>query len=418
MTITHSGSNSSKTGLGRSLLREDGGGMVYPQKLVHKYGAKAGMLMYVREKLPDIPQVDMIVKTPEEPIDDALKRADKTRILWPRIFRSSAIAELQGYEGEFPTRIVEGFEEVKARIINPRYCGPYSSKEEFNRWVMGLVERIQKSPGYLKKENPKEHEHLPEDICVIIAEQSPSSILGTLIKHPNQKGFYIIAAGIVPATEEAGWFHSAYTYTEKEGIQSFKGFDKGNVEFSLGDINSTKMQIRLELEQVVSWHDRIAALPDMDPRWTYQLEFGLDPVCLYQVRPFKEIVSTDFTIEPPQQAGLHFVIGVTSKDGVNLRVEKDIKERLGRQEEINPENQPSVFWDTIRNARYCNRLPNHQANILTQGIGILAHRDIYAIRRGMVSGVFATDYYSYPEIDCGDWVNLISDGTTINITRV
>ena len=83
--------------------------MIYPQELVHRYGAKAGMLMYVRERLPDIPQVDMIVKTPEEPINDALKRADRTRILWPRIFRSSAIAELQGYEGEFPTRVVEGF---------------------------------------------------------------------------------------------------------------------------------------------------------------------------------------------------------------------------------------------------------------------------------------------------------------------
>jgi hypothetical protein len=189
-----------------------------------------------------------------------------------------------------------------------------------------LVERIQKSPGYLKEKNPKEHGHLPDDICVIIAEQSPSSIFGTLIKHPNQKGFYIIAAGIVPATEEAGWFHSAYTYTEKGGIQSFEGFDQGCVEFSLG--NSNPKKIRLDMEQVVSWHDRIAALPDMDPRWTYQLEFGLDPICLYQVRPFKGIVSADFSIEPGQQLGLHFVIGVTPKDGINLRVEKKYSRKI------------------------------------------------------------------------------------------
>ena len=62
----------------------------YPRELVHKYGAKAGILKHVKRHLPAIPQVDSIVKLPEESVDAALERADNKRILWPRIFRSSA----------------------------------------------------------------------------------------------------------------------------------------------------------------------------------------------------------------------------------------------------------------------------------------------------------------------------------------
>lgn len=71
----------------------------YPHELVHRYGAKAGILIYVAEHLPDIPQAPMVVSEIGESADSLLARADAKGIGWPRLFRSSAEAELLGYEG-------------------------------------------------------------------------------------------------------------------------------------------------------------------------------------------------------------------------------------------------------------------------------------------------------------------------------
>ena len=117
--------------------------MKFPKELVEEYGAKAGMLMYVARELSDIPQARMIVKSPNESIDDFLKRADSSSISYPRIYRSSAVAELDGYEGDFLSEVVGDFETERARITNPNYVGPYNSKKSFDAHVKWLVERIE-----------------------------------------------------------------------------------------------------------------------------------------------------------------------------------------------------------------------------------------------------------------------------------
>ena len=164
--------------------------MIYPKGHVNKFGAKAGILMYVKENLPDIPQVDMVVKTPEMSIKEALTHADNYPILWPRILRSSAAVELDGYEGFFPTEKMDGFEEGSAKIWNPNYRGPYSNKEFFDEYVYNTISRIENSPSWYKDDEPKKYAILPDKISVIIAEQSPSEITGTYIKNPNQDDVY------------------------------------------------------------------------------------------------------------------------------------------------------------------------------------------------------------------------------------
>ncbi len=211
--------------------------MRYPVELVHRCGAKAGILMYVRDHLPHIPQADMIVKTPEESVDDALKRADREGILWPRIFRSSAVAELYGYEGSFITKAVDGFEEGRAAIKNPNYSSPYETREYFDFYLRRTIENIQKSAAYLRKRSPDGNSDLPDDISVIIAEKSPSSIVGTFIKHPNQSGLYIISATVERSRFPIGPFnildpeHSAYIYSGNV-VKRFEGFSHESVEAS------------------------------------------------------------------------------------------------------------------------------------------------------------------------------------------
>ena len=54
--------------------------MIYPEKYVHEYGAKAGLLMYIKEHLPYIPQMPMVVKRPTDNIGDILSQADDENI--------------------------------------------------------------------------------------------------------------------------------------------------------------------------------------------------------------------------------------------------------------------------------------------------------------------------------------------------
>lgn len=82
----------------------------YPKDMVHRCGAKAGLLLHVREHLSHIPQARMIVSDIGESTDDLLARADASDIRYPRLFRSSAVAELVGYEGDFPTIEIDDFE--------------------------------------------------------------------------------------------------------------------------------------------------------------------------------------------------------------------------------------------------------------------------------------------------------------------
>src|SRR3989344_67792 len=388
--------------------------MRYPTDLVHRYGAKAGILMYIQEHLPHIPQVDMIVKTPEESIDDALKRADKQRILWPRIFRSSAVAELYGHEGDFPTKIMEGFEAGRAAITNPRYLVPYSSRERFDDLVRGVIRDIQTSPRDLKEADPPAYAHLPDDISVIIAEQSPSSITGTYIRHPNQKECYVVSATVADSLDTPDPLHSAYICDGQTGVQHFHGFDKRDIEKSGAISPAAKARIPFEIETIIPWHDQIARLPEMDPGWTYQIEFGLDPTCLYQVRPFKPMAFAGFTLPPADDYIDYLVIGITPREGIAVRVETNLWERGCNREEINPDHQPSLLYDCLRSARSCDDLPNHQANLLTGGFGILAHGDIKAMRRAQVSVIFIGDPY-YNHLHQGDRVILTSDGKTFSL---
>ena len=389
--------------------------MIYPKELVHNFGAKAGILMYIKNHLSEIPQVDMVVKTPNDAIDHILKKADDFPILYPRLLRSSAVAELDGYEGWFPTIEVLGPNSWLFERNYPNMSLSERLKYTKDELIM-RIERIQESTQELKKSEPGKHEHLPDNISVIIAEKSPSSIVGTFVKHPNQDGLYIISTSTAESLNGYDPEHSAFTFRPKQGIKSFEYFTKKGIEESSYISDKAKERLYQELEQVVLWHDKISNLPEMDSGWSYQIEFGLDPICLYQVRPFKEIKKADFRLNKNKEYQKPLVFGITSKDGINIRAEMNVWERHCNEEIINPEYHPSLHFDTMRNANKHDRIPNLKANILTESRGILAHDDIGAIRQADVTGL----YVLRPNIKIihGNWYNIKSDGRSIQIKEL
>ncbi len=385
--------------------------MKHPSELVEKYGAKAGILMYIARELPDIPQARMMVKIPGESIDDALRRAEEESIRWPRIFRSSAAAELDGYEGDFPTVVIGDFETERAKITNPGYVGTYSRRDIFDAYVRETIEDIETSPKWLK-EKPG-NEHLPDKISVIIAEKSPSKVVGTYVKHPNQDDTYLISCSLASDADSVDASRSNYIFRLGERVKPLDGFTAREVEKSK---NVSEEKIRQELEKAILWHDRIGRLPEMDSEWAYQVEFGLDPLCLYQVRPFKRREIADFQVEPTEFYEDTIVIGITPKDGIRVRVDGNLWDRHCKGNPINPDKQPSVFYGSMREARHIELLPNLQANLLPESHGFLAHEDIKAMRLAQVTGLFSGGTPEKYEI--GEWVTIVADGKSIRVERV
>ena len=382
--------------------------MRFPRKIVDLYGAKAGILLYVARELPDIPQARMIIKTPDECIDDFLKRADSSSITYPRIYRSSTFVELDGYEGEFLSEVIEDFETARAKINNPKYCGAYSTREKFDHHVRSTIESVESSTARLREQG---HPHLPEKINVIAAEKSTSLVNGTYIKHPNQEGFYLITCTL-SQDDDIDPIRSNFSFSEANGVETLWGYEW--IKSKIRD--KISRSIEEELSEVLTWHDRINSLQSMDSEWSYQIEFGLFPTCLYQVRPFKKMEFSDFKVERTEdEAEDAIVIGTTAKDGLLLRVETDVYDKASDDIGMNPEGKPAVLVDSLRSAFWASDIPNHQANIFGSAYGFLQHNDVSAMRHAQVTVLYGSPIFAYKT---GDMIKLTSDGMDFVIEQL
>lgn len=366
--------------------------MRYPEGLVEEYGAKAGILMYVAQELPDIPQAPMVASKKGESAKEFLNRVGQLKFGPPWLVRSSAVAELGGYEGEFLTL----------------GCS--------DNWrLKSAVERVQDSPQTLKEKGYGQE--LPDQISAIIAKKIHSKYIGTYIKHPNVPDFYLLSLIQTEANPFCGALRFAYSYRPSEGVKLLKSF--------INDIyidDAPVFGLEKAVSTVISWHDQIAALPKMDPSWAYQIEFGLPP-CLFQVRPFKPLEQASFTLpEDDSVVNKPIVIGITASEGIRVKVrrlrEEEVVASLGRVGPFLEDSEPVVVIDSLRDAKLAKQRPNLQANLLQHSQGLLQHGDISAIRRAIVTALYPADFYISGGSNQGDWLRIISDGRNIDVHNV
>ncbi len=357
----------------------------YPEDLVHRFGAKAGILKYVAEMLPGIPQAKMIVSEIGESTESVLRRAEVAKIGRPRLFRSSAKAELRGYEGSFRTL-------DSSELLVP---------EDF------LIDSVRRSTKRFIAKDPA----LPEEINVIIAEKSSSSLVGTSIRLPNQDDAYLMSAAD-RGERDLSRRREDYLYDPDDGIRTLTDYSDGQVLKHSSEINSG-------LLEVISWHDRIAQLPLMDKTWSYQIEFGLDPLCLFQVRPFLPLEKAGFTLPPKieQQSPLQsVVIGTTPPEGIRLRVVGRSHMNSSIHKEYGPEDD-LLFTGDFKDIYDADEFPrpNLRAFFLSRPKGLLVHENISFMRNADVTVLFPG--LKRPQLEAGKVYVLKSDGVNFEIEK-
>lgn len=361
--------------------------MRYPEQLVNEYGAKAGVLMYVANQLPEIPQAPMLVTRKGESAEEFIKRSGMPTFRLPWLVRSSAVAELDGYEGEFPTKSVNSPSSLEA-----------------------VMQIVQDSPRTLKKEGIGLE--LPDQINAIVAEKAPSRYFGTLIKHPNIPDYYLMSLTQTEKNMIFGYLRFSYSYRAGERLKFLENFT--------GMHSSQAPLLGSEALEVISWHDKIASLPEMDPDWSYQIEFGLYPNRLFQARPFRPYEFADFTIPGESEDRFRpIAIGITPPEGITTRIRKlSFNYAYEMFDNMPEEGEPIVAVDDLRYASLARRLPNHQANLFGAAFGFLAHNDIAAMRSAKVTGLYASSPMIHGGRRQGDWVRIISDGNSIEVRNL
>lgn len=347
----------------------------YPKDLVHRYGAKAGHLLYVAKMLPDIPQAPMLVSEPAEPISDLVARVDASSLGWPRYYRSSSVVELLGYDGDFPTKFI---------------------RDSFDQARQGsTIEEVRYSPKYVRQRGDVK---LPDKINVIIAEQSGSRYKGTYLRLPNTDNSYFAST-----TDLAGRKND-YVITPGEETRLVNRWNDHTFD--------TTRKVRSALDNAASWHDRITSLPDMDSSWGYLVEFGMEPMCLYQITPFKPLEMASFEIDDPNNHPEAVVIGLTPPEGVVVRVVDRVSNGADLAEIITASAEPVLFSADVEYAAAADGIPNIQIAALDHASGLLGHGPVKIMRDVPLTVFNAFDF------DDGDLVRVTSDGINLKVEIV
>lgn len=359
-------------------------------KLVEQFGGKAAGLIWIQKHLPHIPQARMIVARAGTSTQEIIAAAKDQQLGEPWIIRASTpIDNLPGNENAFRTEICMKAENAQ-RIIN------------------------------LVKADGVSEDHPFTETSVIVAEYSSSNIRGTLVGHPhiNDKLLVGITTGNYP------WTSNGF-YSIDDGISTYwEDFCKFYNE------EDAPSSLPADLARLHQWYMEIISLPGITPEMTYQLEFGLNPLLLFQLRDFMPVQDADFETESSvrlrDKPGFNpLVFGITPPEGIVVTVyNKDEADRekghdgVGRPfEDYDPGDEfpdnTSICLVTIPSITPFIHFPT-DVNILYYAGGLLQHADIQRMRQSKVTIVNAFDL-DYPS---DTKLRIISDGRHVKVTEI
>ncbi|MBI4895288.1 MAG: hypothetical protein HY831_02220 [Candidatus Aenigmarchaeota archaeon] len=255
------------------------------EELIREQGGKFGALTYLRERVSGLPIPDYEVRR----YDDlgALPVLNS-----PLTVRSSHPAEFWGMAG-----LLESVPDVDRGSI---------------RRAVAKIEKSFRDPQ-LQKYAEQRGIDLGDHFYVGIQEQSRSQYNGSIsqyngsiMRHPNNPDVVYVNFSRGEGTQRENWFielDSSGKKLEVRSIDDLKNLDK-------------------EVSAILDFYKQIEA-SELMPGYALQVEFGLDPIAIYQARPFKKIETADF--ELPEANGQKqyrpsYVFGVTDPEGIVLPI--------------------------------------------------------------------------------------------------
>ncbi|MBI5332284.1 MAG: hypothetical protein HZB65_01810 [Candidatus Aenigmarchaeota archaeon] len=244
--------------------------------MIKEQGGKFGALTYLKEALPHLP-----IKPYEVRDYRNLKKVCGLKM--PLIVRSSHPAEFWGMAG-----LLDSVKDV-----------------DYDR-IGEAVRQIERSfrNQELKLYAQQRSIELGNSFYVGIQEQSNSVYNGSMMRHPNNPD--VVFVGICNGDD-----------FRKRNIAFC--VNSGEIEESVGD---TSIFNERELHELFDIYKQIEK-SDLMPGFSLQVEFGLEPLSIYQARPFKKKETTDFDI-PESEYITDMAFGITSPEGILLPLVKGV----------------------------------------------------------------------------------------------
>lgn len=253
------------------------------QELIDRGGSKLEITRALIESGIDVPIPRSTWKYYGQSLDSILPEFQKMRK--PVIVRGSHKNDYHGFIDVIPT-----IKEV-------------NSYSELEKAVKRIEEKILEEDVKIHCEDW--NQPYTEEVHVLIQEQSPSSLVGSMIRHPHNKDFIDLE----------------YIYLEE------RGFSLRRPPFAKKINSEDFSRLREEKEEIVNlveMYKRIENSGIIDSSYSQQVEFGLSPLFFYQARPFKKFKKKGkFRIPSIKEIEGYFIysdesFGVTPEEGIDV----------------------------------------------------------------------------------------------------
>jgi len=277
---------------------------------VLKYGAKGATLDYIRSNAPNVP-IEPFVLVPVG--EDWKKYEPQIKDLGDSLVRSSSPLE-DGQEMNFA-----------GLFWTTDFNGQYS------------VDQVLES---LSDEDTLRYAELhgvktPIEMGLTFQRDSKSSWNWGMLRHPHQENLLFIMGRPVPDRYQIS---KNFVFDEKTGklqdvvnFCSSKVYDHRDAEFE---------DMPNGVEEAIEYYRRIERLPAFQTGFTYHMEFGTDPVTVYQFRPFRKKEQATWNIDFSELEKLEddynvstfgISFGITGPKGLDLTLARALSSHENRR---------------------------------------------------------------------------------------
>jgi hypothetical protein len=234
---------------------------------VLKYGAKGATLDYIRSNAPDVP-IEPFVLVPVR--EDWKKYESQIKDLGDSLVRSSSPLE-DGQEMSFA-----------GLFWTTDFNGQYSIDQVLESLSDEDILRYAELHGV----------KTPIEMGLTFQRDSKSSWNWGMLRHPHQENLLFIMGRPVPDRYQIS---KNFVFDEKTSrLQDVINFCQSKV-YSHRDAKFEDMPVGIE--EAIEHYRRIESLPAFQNGFSYHMEFGTDPVTVYQFRPFRKKQQASWNID-------------------------------------------------------------------------------------------------------------------------